>query len=325
MDALATRPGAGLTIATPAFPDNGRTVFNGHLFVGRRAAERERHAEPSADADARRQPRARAAGADAGAAWAWWITVACARVPRPSARGIAKLRTRRRRAWRSWMRSTTTTCVGLRRRCRQATCHCSVGPRHRPARELRHCAVRPRERVARGARRTRDHRRQLLAGDEAPSRGIHRGRRGRVGDRSATHRGGRGCRRRRDRMVGAPVDRRPGAGVLDGRRQRRRRRAGASRRGERGRAAGAHARGNRTRAGRAGRGPAGRRRWRNRRRVRRRRWVLRELRIGPQIDPGVPWCFAMPSATRHTGLHLALKSGNFGADDFFTRAFKMLQ
>jgi uncharacterized protein YgbK (DUF1537 family) len=50
-----------------------------------------------------------------------------------------------------------------------------------------------------------------------------------------------------------------------------------------------------------------------------------ELRIGPQIDPGVPWCFAMPSATRHTGLHLALKSGNFGADDFFTRAFKMLQ
>ncbi|HEV8502674.1 MAG TPA: 3-oxo-tetronate kinase [Casimicrobiaceae bacterium] len=52
---------------------------------------------------------------------------------------------------------------------------------------------------------------------------------------------------------------------------------------------------------------------------------IAELRIGPQIDPGVPWCFATPGAARHAGLHLALKSGNFGADDFFTRAFAMLQ
>lgn len=43
---------------------------------------------------------------------------------------------------------------------------------------------------------------------------------------------------------------------------------------------------------------------------------LRRLRIGPQIDPGVPWCQA-PG----TGLHLALKSGNFGAEDIFSRAF----
>src|SRR5690242_8930738 len=34
MDALADAPGADLTIATPAFPDNQRTVFKGHLFVG---------------------------------------------------------------------------------------------------------------------------------------------------------------------------------------------------------------------------------------------------------------------------------------------------
>jgi uncharacterized protein YgbK (DUF1537 family) len=40
------------------------------------------------------------------------------------------------------------------------------------------------------------------------------------------------------------------------------------------------------------------------------------LRIGPEIDPGVPWTFAEP-----TGLHLALKSGNFGARDFFLKAF----
>ncbi len=48
------------------------------------------------------------------------------------------------------------------------------------------------------------------------------------------------------------------------------------------------------------------------------------LQIGPQIDPGVPWCYA-PSATKGSGgLHVALKSGNFGSDDFFTRAFTMM-
>ncbi len=42
-----------------------------------------------------------------------------------------------------------------------------------------------------------------------------------------------------------------------------------------------------------------------------------QLRIGPQIDLGVPWT--------HTGsLHLALKSGNFGGRDFFSRAFTLL-
>jgi 3-dehydrotetronate 4-kinase len=50
---------------------------------------------------------------------------------------------------------------------------------------------------------------------------------------------------------------------------------------------------------------------------------ITQLRIGPQIDPGVPWCHA---STRHrrAGLHLALKSGNFGGSDFFHRAFKLL-
>ncbi len=77
------------------------------------------------------------------------------------------------------------------------------------------------------------------------------------------------------------------------------------------------------------------------------------MQIGPQIDPGVPWCHAQmerPHAAGHvlaaaqggvadlgavarpsaespslTGLHLALKSGNFGTDDFFTKAFTMLR
>jgi uncharacterized protein YgbK (DUF1537 family) len=47
---------------------------------------------------------------------------------------------------------------------------------------------------------------------------------------------------------------------------------------------------------------------------------VRQLRIGAQIDPGVPWCHAAP-AVAPTGLHLALKSGNFGGVDFFSRAF----
>src|SRR5512134_30201 len=33
-DALLARLGADFTIACPAFPENGRTLFNGHLFVG---------------------------------------------------------------------------------------------------------------------------------------------------------------------------------------------------------------------------------------------------------------------------------------------------
>jgi uncharacterized protein YgbK (DUF1537 family) len=48
------------------------------------------------------------------------------------------------------------------------------------------------------------------------------------------------------------------------------------------------------------------------------------LRIGPQIDPGVPWCHAMSPAAADGGLHIALKSGNFGTIDFFTKAFEKL-
>lgn len=44
------------------------------------------------------------------------------------------------------------------------------------------------------------------------------------------------------------------------------------------------------------------------------------LRIGPEIDPGVPWCETLNDPK----LALALKSGNFGSQDFFTKAFDML-
>ena len=51
---------------------------------------------------------------------------------------------------------------------------------------------------------------------------------------------------------------------------------------------------------------------------------VRQMQIGPQIDPGVPWCHAQTVAAPGDGLHLALKSGNFGTDDFFTKAFTLL-
>ncbi len=49
---------------------------------------------------------------------------------------------------------------------------------------------------------------------------------------------------------------------------------------------------------------------------------VRSLRIGPEIDPGVPWTYAEGNGP---GLHMALKSGNFGATDFFTKSFTVLE
>ena len=48
---------------------------------------------------------------------------------------------------------------------------------------------------------------------------------------------------------------------------------------------------------------------------------VHSLRIGPQIDPGVPWT---ASVDRSPPLALALKSGNFGARDFFLKAWSYL-
>lgn len=44
---------------------------------------------------------------------------------------------------------------------------------------------------------------------------------------------------------------------------------------------------------------------------------IKGLRIGPPIDPGVPWTTSLGEPP----LALALKSGNFGAPDFFIKAF----
>jgi uncharacterized protein YgbK (DUF1537 family) len=48
---------------------------------------------------------------------------------------------------------------------------------------------------------------------------------------------------------------------------------------------------------------------------------VKGLRIGPQIDPGVPWTLSLGEPP----VALALKSGNFGGRDFFVRAFEVLE
>lgn len=47
---------------------------------------------------------------------------------------------------------------------------------------------------------------------------------------------------------------------------------------------------------------------------------ITRLRIGPQIDPGVPWTMSLGEPN----ILLALKSGNFGAPDFFAKALGMV-
>lgn len=48
------------------------------------------------------------------------------------------------------------------------------------------------------------------------------------------------------------------------------------------------------------------------------------LRIGPEIDPGVPWTTALQAGHDGPPLALALKSGNFGSDNFFVKAWSRL-
>jgi uncharacterized protein YgbK (DUF1537 family) len=49
---------------------------------------------------------------------------------------------------------------------------------------------------------------------------------------------------------------------------------------------------------------------------------IKTLEIGPEIDPGVPWTLARNGAG--TPFALALKSGNFGRPDFFSKAWTLL-
>lgn len=47
--------------------------------------------------------------------------------------------------------------------------------------------------------------------------------------------------------------------------------------------------------------------------------------IGPQIDPGVPWTSVISPVCNGDTVHVTLKSGNFGTNDFFEKSFALLK
>jgi hypothetical protein len=256
----------------------------------------------------------------ASARWAWSTTRwwrgpgAIRAASRAAAEGVASP---------SSTRSPTTTCCAWGRRWPKmplvtAGSGVAIGlpanfgsrRRRRPARCRPPAACAPSCRAAARSRPTR----RCSAFIDARRRGLR--------GRSAAHRGGRGRRGRRVALGRPMLDKGPvlvystaEAGAVRG--------AGPARRRSRRRAGRAH----------AGRGCAGL----VERGVRQlvvaggetsgacvQALGIAQLQIGPQIDPGVPWCFARTGAARRAGLHIALKSGNFGSDDFFTKAFAVL-
>ena len=298
MDAL----GADFTIACPAFPENGRTVFKGHLFVGdvllSDSGMRNHPLTPMTDANLVRVLQAQCTKREVGLRRPTRPSRVGARArdrasasPRCAAEGVGDRR--------SSMRSPTTTCArsarrsrdlplvtrGLRRGDRPAGRTAGiVAPDAQPA------ALPPVGGLAR-------HRLgQLLGGDERAGGGTSRRRRRRLRDRPA-------ARSRPDEPVaealGVGARARcadgPGAGLLPPpsppRCARCRQRLGVARAGalvERALA--------RDRA-RAGRGAACAGSWSPAARPRARcvqALGVARLRIGPQIDPGVPWCHAAP-------------------------------
>ncbi|GLR59303.1 3-oxo-tetronate kinase [Rhizobium indigoferae] len=49
---------------------------------------------------------------------------------------------------------------------------------------------------------------------------------------------------------------------------------------------------------------------------------ITRLNIGVEIAPGVPWCFA---SSHNAGIAITLKSGNFGNEQFFSKALEVLE
>jgi uncharacterized protein YgbK (DUF1537 family) len=51
---------------------------------------------------------------------------------------------------------------------------------------------------------------------------------------------------------------------------------------------------------------------------------ITQMQVGMQVAPGVPWCHAVTGLAGKP-VHILLKSGNFGAPDIFTHAFGLLE
>ena len=212
---------------------------------------------------------------------------------------------------------TTTTCAHWPRRCAgcrwswparawRSACRRSIGlaPDARRPPQLPPARRRAGRRVG-----------QLFGRDQRAGGRLHRGRRrGLRGRPAATGRGARPGRRGAG-LGAAAAGRRPGAGLRHGRSPTRCARYSSSSAPSTpahwwSRRCRASPRPGRSRRAASSSSPAARPRA-----PACRRWASAQLRIGPQIDPGVPWCHAA-TPVRAAGLHLALKSGNFGGTRF---------
>ena len=324
--------GCEFTIATPAFPDNARTVFKGHLFVGdvllSESGMRDHPLTPMTDANlvrvlqaqlapARRDGRAgrrvglvdhRATGASAAAIRARFDAL------RERRRRDRDRRRDRQRRPAPPRRGGSRPAAGLRR----------LGPGDRPAAQLRHRRLGRGGVAAGGEGIQRDRLGQLLAGDQRAGRRVPARRRRGAPDRSArARRRRRDAAQRRHRGLGrARVVR--GAGATGARLQHGaaasgRRGAGPLGRPRRRRAPRALARRHRQGARRARRAPPRRRRRRDLGRVR--AGARRRATAHRPPDRSRRALVPRRAGLAPDGLQLALKSGNFGGVDFFARAF----
>ena len=147
----STRSAPSVALVCPAFPDDRRTVYQGHLFVGDRLLSEMRHGEPPADADDRPRPPPLAAPADQRARSGHLPLADGARrraaraAPRGRGRRARRAAGRRRRDRRH--RPHRARAALRRPRAR----HRRLGHRARPAGELRRPAAQGAATLARDA------------------------------------------------------------------------------------------------------------------------------------------------------------------------------
>jgi uncharacterized protein YgbK (DUF1537 family) len=330
LEALMDELDCRFTIATPGFPDNGRTVFKGHLFVGdvllSDSGMRNHPLTPMTDANLVRVLQAQlATDARRGAAprRVGWSTTAA------SGASSEAIRDALRGAAKDGVAIAIADAVDnddlLRLGARVRTCRWSA-PARASRSACRQLRLRRLQRVggaAAGERLSRDRLGQLLGGDQRAGRALPRGggaARGSIRSRSTDRDDALAERHRRAGPARVAARRSAGARLQH-------RAAAGGRRGA-GQAGGAR----RRRAPRARSSPRSRARWSS---------AARAGSSSPAARPRAPACRRSASrgcasarrsiracrgATRAPalaaeGLHLALKSGNFGGVDFFERAF----
>jgi hypothetical protein len=258
MDALQ----CDFTIATPAFPDNKRTVFKGYLFAGdvllNESGMQNHPLTPMTDANLVRVLQAqctRKVGLIDHTVVARGDTAVTERIAQLKSEGVSV-------AIVDAVSNDDLLRLGPAL-AKMPLVTAGLGRGHRIARQLRALAFFAGQRVAGSERAARRGVGQLFARHQPAGARLHPARRCGAGDRSAAHRGGRRCRGRGAGMGRTAGRQATGAGLFHRRGRRREVGAGQARRGGSRRDGRAHHRRHRTRPGRQGRAPTGRRGRRN--------------------------------------------------------------